>query len=341
MRALKNAPGLLLCFAIALPAWYLGRIFPVPGGPVIAILTGIIIAFAAPGLVNYQFGRGHSFAEGLRFTSRKVLQYSIILIGFDMNLHNILGAGSASLIAMLLNFLAVFITAFLIGKMLKTGANTTILIGVGTSICGGSAIAAAAPVIGAQDEEVSRAVSTIFLFNVIAVLLFPPLGRLLGMDDANFGIWAGLAINDTSSVVAAGTVWSNSAGNNTALMISTIVKVSRTLMIVPVTLALALYTARQKTKEASDFSLKKVFPWFVLFFIAAALVNTFIGMPRELSSSLVNLGKFMITMAMAAIGLNTKLKSLFSSGLRPLALGGICWLVIALVSLAFLQLLFT
>ena len=208
------------------------------------------------------------------------------------------------------------------------------LIGVGTSICGGSAIAAVAPVICAEDEDVTRAISTIFLFNIIAVFIFPVLGRLMGMTDMDFGMWAGTAINDTSSVVAAGTAWSNAAGDNTALKFATIVKLTRTLMIVPVTLILAFYTSK-KMKEAKGGSFKftKVFPWFVLFFIAAALAKTFLGIPGEATSILVQTGKFVITMAMVAIGLNTNLKSLFAHGIKPLALGCLCWLTVAIVSL--------
>jgi uncharacterized integral membrane protein (TIGR00698 family) len=331
---MKNVFGILLCFTIALPAWYFGRISPLIGGPVIAILLGIIISLIAPNIMKLQFGKRFSFSEGIKFTSKKLLQYSIVLLGFEMNLYNMLRVGRMSLIVMLFTFSAAFITAFCAGRMLKLSGKTTVLIGVGTSICGGSAIAAVAPVIRAEDEDVTRAISTIFLFNIIAVFVFPMLGRLLGMNDMNFGMWAGTSINDTSSVVAAGTVWSNAAGNNTALNFATIVKLTRTLMIVPITLFLALYTAQKlKNREPGKFRFAKVFPWFVLFFIAAAIAKTFLGIPVNISSFLVQIGKFVIIMAMAAIGLNTNLKSLFANGVRPIALGAFCWSVIALVSL--------
>ena len=169
---------------------------------------------------------------------------------------------------------------------------------------------------------------------MIAIFIFPALGRLIGMDDLNFGVWAGSAINDTSSVVAAGTAWSNAAGNNTALNFAAIVKLTRTLMIVPVTMALAVYTAKKlENSETGNFRLAKVFPWFVLFFIAAAFAKTFLGIPAEVSSFFVQIGKFVITMAMAAIGLNTNLRSLFASGVRSLVLGGICWSAVAIVAL--------
>jgi len=335
---MKNIFGILLCFALSLPAWYIGRLFPLVSGPVIAILAGIIISLALPNLTKARFGSGFSFGEGLKFTSKKVLQYSIVLLGFQMNLHNLLSAGRVSLIVMCFTFTLVLLTAFCLGRLLKLSGNTTTLIGVGTSICGGSAIAAVAPVIRAADEDVTRAISTVFLFNIAAVFTFPALGRLFGMDDSTFGIWAGTAINDTSSVVAAGTAWSNLAGNNTALNYATIVKLTRTLALVPIALFLALYTARkQKSAGAGDFSFAKVFPWFVLFFAAAAFASTFLEIPANVSAWLVRAGKFGIIMAMAAIGLNTNLKALFASGIKPIVLGGICWAVISLTALVVLR----
>jgi uncharacterized integral membrane protein (TIGR00698 family) len=238
---------------------------------------------------------------------------------------------------MLFTLTAAFLTAFLMGRLLGISGNTTTLIGVGTSICGGSAIAATAPVIKARDEDVSQAISTIFLFNIIAVFIFPPLGHLMGMNDMSFGMWAGTAINDTSSVVAAGTAWSNSAGNDTALQFATIVKLTRTLMIVPITLFLALLGVRKNGKEKSGgYSFVKIFPWFVVFFIVAAVVNTFILHPAGLgwlSSNLTKAGKFMIVMAMSAIGLSTNIKKLLSNGIKPIVLGLCCWFAVAVVSL--------
>ena len=338
---MKYIPGIALCFVVALPAWFLGGIFTLAGPPVIAILTGILISILIPNLPTLDYKGNISFTAGTGFTSKKILQFSVVLIGFSLNLYNALELGFSSIIIMLIGFLIVFLAAYFLTRILKLQGNTGILIGVGTSICGGSAIAAAAPVINAKDEDIAKAISTIFLFNIIAVLVFPLLGSMAGLSDRSFGVWAGLAINDTSSVVAAGTVWSNRAGENTALTVSTIIKLTRTLMIIPVTLALAIYTARkQKNKEGSSFKLKKIFPWFVLFFIAAAVLNTFISLPQGFSSSLVQLGKFGITMAMAAIGLNTNIKKLISSGIKPLFLGGILWFLLALVSLLFITRIF-
>lgn len=327
----KKGSGILLCLIISIPAWLLGRLLPIIGGPVFGILFGIIIAL---------FKRPEYFTDGIKFTSKKILQWSIILLGFEMNLFNVIKVGGQSLLVMVFTLSASFITAYLLGKAMNIDGKTTTLIGVGTCICGGSAIAATAPVIRANDEEVAQAISTIFLFNIIAVFIFPPLGHLLGLSDTGFGMWAGTAINDTSSVVAAGASWSATAGNNTALAFATIVKLTRTLMIVPITLVLAIYTTRKAMKEhaaegsdENNYSIKKIFPWFVLGFVLTAVINTFVPLPEGLPEALVTIGKFMIVMAMTAIGLNTNLKKLLTNGLKPIGLGLCCWFVVAVVSL--------
>lgn len=318
--------GILTCLLIAVPAWILGKTFPVIGGPVFGILFGIILAF---------FKRPEKLEKGIKYTSKKILQYSIILLGFEMNLFNVIKVGGQSLLVMIFTLSASFLTAYFVGKALKIDSNTTVLIGVGTSICGGSAIAATAPVIRAKDEDVAQAISTIFLFNIIAVFIFPALGHAIGLSDTGFGMWAGTAINDTSSVVAAGASWSSAAGNNTALAFATIVKLTRTLMIVPITLVLAIYTSRKIARENSTegFSFVKVFPWFVLGFVLTAILNTFLPIPDEFSAMLVQIGKFMIVMAMTAIGLNTNLKKLLTNGIKPIGLGLCCWFMVAVVSL--------
>ena len=201
--------------------------------------------------------------------------------------------------------------------------NTAIFTGVGTSICGGSAIAATAPVIDADDREVAYSISTIFLFNILTVFLFPAMGRAFGMTNQGFGMWAGTAINDTSSVVAAGYVFSDAAED-----FATIVKLTRTLMIIPITLVLAFWriTRVKRTGGAgkNSFSLKRIFPWFVIGFLAAAMLNSTGIFPATLMRALNWLGKFGIMVAMAGIGLNTNVKSLFQNGLCPISLGLCC-----------------
>ena len=275
---------------------------------------------------------------GITFCSKKILQYSIIFIGFGMNIRTVLATGGQSLAVMLCTIAASLLTAFLMGRVLKVPGNTATLIGVGTSICGGSAIAATAPVIEADDREVAYSISTIFLFNILAVFIFPALGRVFHMTDTGFGIWAGTAINDTTSVVAAGFTFSDAAGE-----LATIVKLTRTLMIIPITLALTVHCTwkrkQQGTAAASNYSIVKIFPWFVLGFLLTAILNSTGWIPSAASSWLNELGKFGIMVAMAGIGLNTNLKSLVKNGVRPIALGLCCWFVVAVVSLVVQHLL--
>ncbi len=315
----KILPGILLAALIAMPAWQFGKAVPVMGAPVAGILFGMLLAF---------WKRPIRFNPGIQFTSKKLLQAAIILLGFEMNLFRVLEVGNHTLLLMVFTLTATFLTAWAAGHMLKVEGNTRTLIGVGTAICGGSAIAATAPVIGADDEEVAHAISTIFLFNVIAAFLFPPLGHLMGMTDQSFGLWTGTAVNDTSSVVAAGYAFSDKAGN-----LAVIVKLTRTLMIVPITLALAFMISKQARGSGAAYDFKKVFPWFVLGFLAASIVNTYLPLPTEFSSTLAQAGKFLIVMAMASIGLNTHLIKLIRSGTRPILLGFICWAVLSVTAL--------
>lgn len=313
-------PGVIFASLIALPAWYLGKSFPIIGSPVFGILFGMLLAF---------WKRPQSLQRGIQFTSKKLLQYSIILLGFGMNLYVVFGVGKQSFYLMAFTLTASFLAAYLFGKLLKVESNTNILIGVGTAICGGSAIAATAPVIRAKDEEVASSISTIFLYNVLAAFLFPAIGRFLQISQFDFGLWAGTAINDTSSVVAAAYTFGNEAGN-----LAVIVKLTRTLMIIPVTLVLALYTSRkQAQKEAHTYRLSSIFPWFVLGFLAASIISTFFPLPGEVLTLLTNTGKYLIVMAMAAIGLNTHLIKLMKNGWRPIVLGLCCWVVLSVVAL--------
>lgn len=325
MKTITNKlPGILLTFLIAVPAWFLGKSFPIIGSPVLGILFGMILAY---------WKRPAIFDDGIKYTSKKLLQYSIILLGFNMNLYNVLKVGKETFLLMSFTLTAAFLTAFIAGKLLKVDGKTATLIGVGTSICGGSAIAATAPVIQADDEQVAHSISTIFLFNVIAAFLFPLLGHVLGMSDHSFGLWTGTAVNDTSSVVAAGYTFSNGAGN-----LAVIVKLTRTLMIIPVTIFLAFYTSRKLAvgKSGNSYSIAKIFPWFVIWFVAATVVNTFLPLPRGIGSLLAQIGKFVIVMAMASIGLNTNIVKLVKSGFKPILLGLICWVVLSLTSLVVL-----
>ena len=315
----EHIHGILLALVIAIPAWLLGRQFPIIGGPVFGILLGMLLA---------GINRPAALEPGIAFTGKKILQYAIILLGFEMNLFHVLDIGSQSFSVMIFTLLTAFMTAWGVGRLLHLDRNTTTLIGAGTAICGGSAIAAVAPVIGAKDKDIAFSISTIFLFNVLAVFIFPFLGHLMNMSDLGFGMWAGTAVNDTSSVVAAGYSYSEEAGG-----LATIVKLTRALMIVPVCLVFALLMAREKSGQGQGFKLGKIFPWFILWFVAASIVNTTGVLPAELAHALGSLGKFAIVLAMCAIGLNTRLMELVRHGLAPIALGFCCWVAVACMSL--------
>lgn len=324
----KNYSGLLLCFLVGTIATLLGNKFSIIGGPVFAILLGLVIAL---------FPRKDCFQSGIIFTSKKILQYAIVLLGFSMNLFNIFKVGSQSLLIILSTISTSLIISYLISKLMKIPSNISILVGVGSSICGGSAIAATSTVIDANDEDIAKSISVIFLFNVIAAFLFPVLGSLLGLNDKGFGMWAGTAINDTSSVVAAGQTWASAHGNDIALNYATIVKLTRTLAIIPITVILALY--RSKKNASTKLKLSKIFPWFILFFLLAAIINTVFNMSPTITAPLSQCSKFFIAMAMGAVGLNTNLVKLVKTGGKPIIIGASCWISIAFVSLIMQHLL--
>ena len=315
----KYGKGFLFSFIVAIPAYFLGQYVPLVGGPVFGILLGILLAGVT---------RPQEWEAGIAYTGKKVLQYSIILLGFEMNLFRVVQIGGQSFSVMIFTLLTAFAVAYGVGRLLKLETNTTILIGAGTAICGGSAIAAVAPVISAKDKDIVFSISTIFLFNIAAVFLFPFLGHQFGMSDSGFGMWAGTAINDTSSVVAAGYSYSDQAGSY-----ATIVKLTRALMIVPVCLVMAVVMARKRRNEEGNFSLAKIFPWFILWFVVASVINTTGFVPQALSHFLGQAGKFFIIVAMSAIGLKTNLKSLIKNGMRPILLGLACWFAVAAMSL--------
>jgi len=316
--------GMLLCIAIAFPAWFLGNKWTVIGGPVFAILIGMVITLF--------YKDKDKTVQGIAFTSKKILQYAVILLGFGMNLTDILMKGKQSLPIIISTIGISLIIAFILCKILKMDGKISTLIGVGSSVCGGSAIAATAPVIDASDEEIAQSISVIFLFNVIAALIFPTLGGMLDLSNEGFGLFAGTAVNDTSSVTAAATAWDGIHASNT-LDAATIVKLTRTLAIIPITLVLALYTAKKKKKENSSFNLKKIFPFFILFFLLAAVVTTVFNLSSAITDPIKMLSKFFIVMAMAGIGLNTNIYKLIKSGGKPILMGFCCWIGIAVVSL--------
>jgi uncharacterized integral membrane protein (TIGR00698 family) len=321
---MKRIPGIMLAFLIAGAAFALGREYPIVGGAVFGILLGIVL--------RNTFRLPEATSDGIRFTSKKILQYSIILLGGSLSFGQIAETGSSSLYVMLFTIAAAFAAAFVFGRLMGIGRNLTSLIGVGTAICGGSAIAAISGIIKAEDHEIAYSISTIFLFNVVAVLIFPPLGHLLGLSDYGFGLFAGTAVNDTSSVVAAGYIYSDPAGDY-----ATIVKLTRTVLIIPIAVAFSVFTAVAaggEKKARGRVDILKIFPWFVLGFLGMAVLNSLGLLSPDAQVWTKEAGKFMIVMALSAIGLQTDFRKMLQSGFRPMFLGFLVWLFVAGASLA-------
>lgn len=322
----SRAPGLALAVAIGVLALLLGRWVPLIGGPVFGIVLGII--------VRNVFAPGARFTPGIQFGGKQVLQWSIIALGFGLSLTQVAKTGLESLWVTLITMSMAFLSAWALGRWLGVHDKLKILIGVGTAICGGSAIAAVTPIIKPDDHDTAFAISTIFLFNVIAVLLFPLLGHLLNLSDQGFGLWAGTAINDTSSVVAAGYSYSHAAGDY-----ATIVKLTRATLIIPICLVLAfVVAAREKRQHAQagdgvGFSLARIFPWFILWFVVASGIRTLGLVPVAIQPALHMLAEFMIIVALTAIGLSANLRKMVSSGARPILLGLGVWIAVAVSSL--------
>lgn len=330
----KNMKGLLLCLLIAVPAWFLGTAFPIIGGPVVAIILGMIVTLFIKDKSSVQ--------DGINYSAKKILQYAVILLGFGLNLSVILDTGKQSLPIIICTIATSLILAYFLSKVMHIPARIATLVGVGSSICGGSAIAATAPVIDADDEEVAQAISVIFFFNVLAAVIFPHFGNFLGFDQTSgeaFGIFAGTAINDTSSVTAAASTWDNMFALGSATLDKAVtVKLTRTLAIIPITLVLALYrTKKEKSSSGSSVSLKKIFPFFIIYFIVASIITTVatnvFGVSSEFFAPIKELSKFFIVVAMAAIGLNTNIMKLVKTGGKPIILGLCCWVGITAVSL--------
>jgi uncharacterized integral membrane protein (TIGR00698 family) len=321
-----RASGLLLAMGIALVAWYLGHAVPLIGGPVFGIVLGIA--------VRNLLSPPESFNPGIQFASKQVLQWSIIALGFGLSLTQVAKTGLQSLSVTLVTMTTAFVTAVVLGRLMKVDNKLQVLIGVGTAICGGSAIAAVTPIIKPDDHDTAFAISTIFLFNVVAVLLFPLLGHALHLSDLGFGTWAGTAINDTSSVVAAGYSYSKAAGD-----FATIVKLTRATLIIPICLILAIVVAVREKRAAkqsgvaSDFSLSRIFPWFILWFLVASAARTAGFVPVSIQPLLHLAAEFMIIVALTAIGLSANLRKMASAGARPILLGLGVWAAVSISSL--------
>lgn len=334
MKIIKAFPGIILSVCVASLACFLESLLPIHliGSAVIAMLIGMVL--------NHFLKGTKIFASGLKFTSKKILKFAIILLGLSLNITTILTVGKMSLTVMIFTLLTCFGGGYFIGKALGINWKLSNLISAGTGICGGSAIAAISSVIDADDNDVAYAMSATFLFDMAMIILFPIMGRALGMTDQAFGIWAGTAVNDTSSVVATGYAFSEAAGD-----FSTMVKLTRTLAIIPTVVVFAFIQLHLKRKEAiansrNDKELKanvgiaKIFPWFILGFLAMSIVASIFSIPDVVVSSTKTASKFLMVCALAAIGLNTSFSGMKKAGIRPMIHGFIISALVVIVALA-------
>lgn len=323
---------------IAAVAAGVGHWFPVVGGPVIGIVIGVVLAAV--------IRPGARLRPGITTASKFVLQVSVVVFGCQLSLTQVVRVGGSSLPIMTGSLAVCLMSAYFIGRWLGIGGDLRTLIGVGTGICGASAIAAATPIVGAASAEVAYAVSTIFLFNITAVLTFPFLGHMLGMSQHAFGLFAGTAVNDMSSVVAAATTYGDVAGQY-----AVVVKLTRTLLIIPICLGLATLANRRSSHPATTASaaeppaadartgsrvnVVKLVPWFLIGFLLTATANTIGVIPSTAHHGLSMLSVFLITVALSAIGLSTDVAGLRRAGPRPLILGACLWGVVSATSLIF------
>jgi uncharacterized integral membrane protein (TIGR00698 family) len=350
-RAQAIAPGLALALAVAAVATVVGQYVPLIGSAVPGAVIGAVTAIVLK--------PGARFAPGVKWASTFVLQCSVVLLGAQLSIAEAARVGVSSLPVMLGTLAICLAAAWLYGRLLGVPRDLRTLIGVGTGICGGSAIAAVSPVIEAASADVAYAISTIFLFNIAAVLVFPLLGHALGMSQQSFGLFAGTAVNDTSSVVATATTYGTAATSH-----AVVVKLVRTLMIIPICLGLAALTARKQQRPViatapaapardgavagapaspppaalasarmSPRRAAKLVPWFLIGFVLVAAVNSCGIIPAGAHSPLEHASVFLVSVALSAIGLSTNVAALRKAGARPLILGAMLWITVATASL--------
>lgn len=324
----QKGPGVLLALGLATCAWLLGERLPLVGGAVLALVLGLVVG-------SFWRDKG-AFAPGLQFSAKKLIQYAVVCLGFGLDLGLVFSTGRQVFPLLMVTILGTLLLAGLLGRLFGLAPRLACLIGVGTAICGGSAIAATAPVIEAEEEEVAQAMTLIFLFNLLAALLFPTLGSWLGLSAGfgeAFGVFAGTAVNDTSSVTAVATAWDSlyDLGSQT-LDKAVTVKLTRTLAILPITAFLAYWRGRRepvKTKRAA-------FPAFILWFLLASLLTSLaplLGISLAYASPIKYLARLLITVAMAAIGLNANLAKLLANGRRAFFVACLSWAFLTCLTL--------
>lgn len=344
-NTVKLIPGVILALVVAGVAWFLAKI---PVGVVNAngtvntvgsYIGSSVIALFIGMAINGIRKPDEKLVHGLRFTSKKILKFAIILLGSSMTITTVLKVGSVSIEVMFFTLLTCFGGGYFIGRALGLNWKLSNLISAGTGICGGSAIAAIAPVIDAEDSDIAYAMSATFLFDMAMIVLFPLMGKAMMLSDQVYGLWSGTAVNDTSSVVAASYAFSEIAGD-----FATMVKLTRTLAIIPTVIVFALIEVNIKKREAklsngesdvkANVSFMKLFPWFILGFVALAIVNSMGIIPAAVSAAAKSLSKFLMVAALAAIGLNTSFRDMSKSGARPMIHGFIISLLVVIVAIA-------
>lgn len=322
-------PGFALSLLIALIARWMENLLPIHliGASVIALFIGMV--------VNLTFKSSKYLEAGLKFTSKRILKLSIILLGASLSIGTILTIGKLSLTVMVFTLLTCFGGGYFVGKLLGLDWKLSNMISAGTGICGGSAIAAMAPVIEAEDKDIAYAISATFLFDMVMIVLFPIMGRAMGLSDIAYGLWAGTAVNDTSSVVAAGYAFSEAAGD-----FATMVKLTRTLSIIPTVMVFSLINVRLKAKKSEKTDQKQVkvnitslFPWFILAFVGMSVLNSTGFFSASFSTALKDISKLLMTSSLAAIGMNTDIGEMKKSGINPMIHGFIISALVVIVAI--------
>jgi len=323
---LRMGVGLVLCIAIAFVAEAVGQRAPLIGAPIFAIVIGVLVT-------NTLRGPLHLTRWRIGDVSKLCLKGGIVLLGASLNFGDVIRTGIGSLPLLGITIAVGLLSSLGLGRWLNVDWRMRCLIGMGTTICGASAIAALAPVIRAKAEEIAYAISVIFFFNMLAVFIFPLIGHLLGLSNLGFGTWAGTAVNDTSAVVAAGFAYSTPAGT-----LATIVKLTRTTLIVPLVIGFgfAMPWLDPEARRASELSILQrayhAMPMFIIMFLVASLLNT-AGVFGPYAAHIQLVGRWVLVVALAAVGLQGHWKAFAGAGATPLVLGFATWVAVALASL--------
>jgi uncharacterized integral membrane protein (TIGR00698 family) len=331
IRLSRLTPGVALALLLGAAGTILGSRWPLLGAPVFAVVLGVLLSSMAR-------RRREILDPGLALAKGRLLQAAVVLLGAQLSLQQVAAVGMSSLPVMLGTLVICLLLAWFVGRAMRISWDLTALIGVGTAICGASAIAAVTPTIRAKDPETTYAISTIFLFNVLAVLVFPAIGHVLGLSQEAFGLFAGTAVNDTSSVVAAAASYGTAAADH-----AVVVKLVRTLMIIPIVVALAVLVRRRDGRAVEDGTgrlarLVGLVPWFLVAFIAVVAANSLGLVPEGTHGSIRQVAVFLIATALAAIGLSTDVLALRRTGPKPMLLGLVLWVGVTVSSLILIHL---